>query len=74
MGATKQKPIFEGTFSDEQMSKWTWNLTKEDVMKEYNVSQTTVERWMKKGLPFQKRGHVVRFAKKGLYYFMRQSD
>lgn len=71
MGAQKAKPIFENTFSDEQMANWDWSMTKEDVMRAYSVCQTTVERWMKKGLPFQKRGHVVRFSKRGLYYFMK---
>jgi len=36
-------------------------ITVKDVMKLYLVSRTTVQKWMKKGLPFYKTERLVRF-------------
>ena len=36
-------------------------ITVKQVMKEYQVSRTTVQKWMKKGLPFYKTEKMVRF-------------
>jgi len=36
-------------------------ITVKEVMKAYQVSRTTVQKWMKKGLPFYKTEKLVRF-------------
>lgn len=36
-------------------------ITVKQVMKEYQVSRTTVQKWMEKGLPFYKTEKMIRF-------------
>jgi excisionase family DNA binding protein len=36
-------------------------ITVKEVMKIYQVSRTTVQNWMQRGMPFYKTGRLVRF-------------
>ena len=36
-------------------------ITVKEVMAAYKVSRTTVQKWMKQGLPYSKVGRLVRF-------------
>lgn len=36
-------------------------LTKEEIAREFGVSQVTISKWMKKGLPFKKLSRRVYF-------------
>ncbi len=36
-------------------------ITIKEVMALYKVSRTTVQKWMKQGLPYSKVGRLVRF-------------
>jgi len=37
-------------------------ITVKDIMRIYKVSRTTVQKWMKKGLPYYKKERLVRFS------------
>ncbi len=36
-------------------------ITVKEIMMIYKVSRSTVQVWMKSGLPYYKKGHLVRF-------------
>jgi excisionase family DNA binding protein len=40
---------------------WPIMITIKEVMALYKVSRTTVQKWMKQGLPYSKVGRLVRF-------------
>lgn len=45
-----------------------------DVMKNYNVSKTTVYNWIKQGLPIIKVGRITFIEKENLEKFIKKGD
>ena len=46
-------------------------ITYKDVMDKYKVSRTTVQKWVKDGMPFYKIGKSVRFDEKEIDSWIR---
>lgn len=47
-------------------------ITVKDVMAYYHISRTTVQHWMKQGMPFYKTGGLVRFVSSEVYEWVRR--
>jgi len=48
-------------------------LTKEEVSKWLKVSQSTIDRWRKAGLPFIKTGRLTRFNQEEILKWLKEN-
>ena len=49
-------------------------ITVKELMAIYQVSRTTIQHWMKKGLPYYKTGRLVRFDAAEVDKWIRRAD
>jgi excisionase family DNA binding protein len=48
-------------------------ITVKDIMRIYQVSRTTVQNWVKQGLPHYKIGRLIRFNQDDLTEWIRRN-